>query len=505
MIKPDVPEWLPKPTTVSHYAMAVLSVAIAIVAADLATRLLYAEAIASSMLCGVIFTAWFGGFEPALLAIALALLAFHYYLVPPINSFTWKHDFLVVSLSEVPRLFLFSITSLIVAFVISAQRKAAEELRRSTDDLRVAMERFRDYAETASDWFWETGPDHRFIRVSEQLASVGISPTLRVGAARWDFATDLNEEPEKWRRHVATLEGHEPFHNFRYSTTRGDGSVLHIAISGRPVFDLEGQFLGYRGVTRDVTAEVRAEHAENALQQARAELAREARLMTGDAVAAAMAHEIKQPLSAMVTGADAAVHWLDRSMPEIDEAKAALKGIAVNGHRVGAVIGSIRGMFKSDARNRTPLDVNELISEAITLLRSDLQKHRISVQTDTNRQARPVIGDRIQLQQVLLNLIANAIDAMAGDDEPRILSVRSEVSDNRTMVAVADSGKGIASQDVGRIFNPLFTTKTQGMGMGLSICRSIIEAHGGQIWVTTNKGRGAIFHFTLPVDPGSPS
>jgi signal transduction histidine kinase len=232
---------------------------------------------------------------------------------------------------------------------------------------------------------------------------------------------------------------------------------------------------------------------------------RETRLMTGDAVAAAMAHEIKQPLSAMVTGADAAVRWLDRSMPDIDEAKTALKRIAANGLRAGAVIGSIRAMFKSDARNRTSLDINELINESINMLRSDLQKHRVSVQTDTNRRVRQVTGDRIQLQQVLLNLIANAIDSMAGEDEPRILSVKSEVLDSGIMVAVADSGKGIASQDVGRIFNPLFTTKTHGMGMGLSICRSIIEAHEGQIWVTADKGRGAIFHFTLPVDPGSPS
>jgi PAS domain S-box-containing protein len=505
MIEPDLPRWWPKPTTIFHYAMAVLSVAVAIIVADLITRLLNAEAIASSMLCAVIFAAWFGGFGPALLSIALALLAFHHYLVPPINSFAWKHDLFVVSLSELPRLLLFSITSFVVAFVISAQRKATEDLRRSGEELHVAMQRFRDYAETASDWFWETGPDHRFIQVSEQFATVGVSPALRIGTARWDFATDLEEEPEKWRRHLAILEAHEPFHDFRYCTTRGDGSALYLAISGRPVFDPEGRFLGYRGVTSDVTAQVRVELAEKALQQARAELAREARLMTGDAVAAAMAHEIKQPLSAMVTGANATMRWLDRSMPEINEAKAALKSIVDSGQRAGAVIESIRAMFKRDARNRTSLDINELINEAIDLLSTDLKKHRISVQTDTNRQVRHVTGDRIQLQQLLLNLIANAIDSMAGQDEPRILSVKSEVLESDTLVVVADNGKGIASQDVGRIFNPLFTTKTQGMGMGLSICRSIIEAHEGRMWVTAGEDRGAVFHFTLPVDPGSPS
>jgi signal transduction histidine kinase len=226
---------------------------------------------------------------------------------------------------------------------------------------------------------------------------------------------------------------------------------------------------------------------------------REARLMTGNAIAAAMAHEIKQPLSAIITNADAAVHWLDRSMPDADKAKAALKRISANGHRAGAVIGSIRAMFRSDARNRTSLDINKLINECINMLRSDLQKHRISVQTDTNRQVPQVTGDRIQLQQVLLNLIANAIDSMAGENEPRILFIKSEVLDSGIMVAVADSGKGIASQDVGRIFNPLFTTKSDGMGMGLSICRSIIEAHDGRLWVAGNTPRGAVFQFVLPV------
>jgi signal transduction histidine kinase len=239
---------------------------------------------------------------------------------------------------------------------------------------------------------------------------------------------------------------------------------------------------------------------------------REARLMTGDAVAAAMAHEVKQPLSAMITNVGTAVRWLDRSTPDLDKARAALKRIAADGHRAGAVIESIRAMFKTDARHRNSLDINELINEVIVMLRSDLQKHRISVQNPPN-QVRHVIGDRIQLQQLLLNLIANAIESMAGEDEPRILSVKSEVVDSGIMVAVADSGKGIASQDVDRIFNPLFTTKSDGMGMGLSICRSIIDAHEGQLSVARNTPRGAVFQIILPapavggseVSPSSPA
>jgi signal transduction histidine kinase len=228
---------------------------------------------------------------------------------------------------------------------------------------------------------------------------------------------------------------------------------------------------------------------------------REARLLTGDAVAATIAHEVKQPLSGMITNADAGLRWLDRPMPDLDEAKAAFKQIAADGHRAGAVIGSIRAIFKRDARSRTSLDINDLISEALLLLRSDLQKHRILVQTEPEAKLPQVVGDRIQLQQVLLNLITNAIDSMAGEDGPRILSVKAEVHDaGGVMVTVADTGAGIPSQDAARIFNPRFTTKSDGMGMGLSICRSIIEAHDGRLWVTRNTPRGAVFQFPLRAD-----
>src|SRR5207244_2784503 len=206
---------------------------------------------------------------------------------------------------------------------------------------------------------------------------------------------------------------------------------------------------------------------------------REARLLTGDAVTATVAHEIRQPLSAMITNADAGLRWLDRSVPNLDEAKAALKEIAADGRRAGAVIGSIRAIFKRDIANRAPLDVNELIEEALALVRGDLQRHRIRVEAKPNTKLPQVLGDRIQLQQVLVNLITNAIESMAAKDEPRFLCVRSEFHDKSGVkVSVVDTGTGIGPQDVDRIFDPLFTTKSDGMGMGLPICRSIIEAHG---------------------------
>jgi signal transduction histidine kinase len=225
---------------------------------------------------------------------------------------------------------------------------------------------------------------------------------------------------------------------------------------------------------------------------------REARLMTGDAVAASIAHEVKQPLTAMITSADAGLRFLDRAMPNLDRAKEAFKRIVADGHRAGDVVESIRANFRIDVRKKTSLDVNELIREALVLERSDLEKHRIVVQAEPNEHLPEVRGNRVQLQQVLLNLITNAIDAMAAKDEPRVLCLKSEAQeDAHVMISVADTGTGISLPDVDRIFNPLFTTKSDGMGMGLSICKAIIEAHNGRLWCSPNIPRGAVFQFTL--------
>ena len=231
---------------------------------------------------------------------------------------------------------------------------------------------------------------------------------------------------------------------------------------------------------------------------------REARLMTGDAISASIAHEVKQPLSAMTLNANASLRWLDRAAPDLDRAKAALQRIVTDGHRAGAVIENIRALFKGDARTRTSLDINNLVREALALVRDDLQRHQIAVQADCNEGFPRIEGDQVQLQLVLVNLITNAIDSMAAEDGERVLCVRSEVYESGSvMVSVEDTGKGVEPSAIDRIFNPLFTTKAHGMGMGLSICRSIIEAHGGRLWVTANPPRGAVFHFTVPAHPDS--
>jgi signal transduction histidine kinase len=230
---------------------------------------------------------------------------------------------------------------------------------------------------------------------------------------------------------------------------------------------------------------------------------REARLMTMDVLSASIAHEMNQPLASIVTNADAASRWMARPTPDLDEVKATLKQIRNSAYRARDLISSIRAMVKRDDRNRAPLDLNDLVREVLTLTQRELQRSRVSVEVGLDEHLPLVKGDRIQLQQVLVNLITNAIDAMAEKKWPRILRIESAVQEpSVVLISVADTGKGIDPKIVDRIFNPLFTTKSNGMGMGLAISRSIIEGHDGRLQVSAGAEGGSVFQFVLPAEIG---
>jgi hypothetical protein len=198
--------------------------------------------------------------------------------------------------------------------------------------------------------------------------------------------------------------------------------------------------------------------------------------------------------------------WVGYGVLRTADAVASFEYIIDDGKRAGAIIDGVRAIFKKDGRDRTSLDINELIAEALAFERDELQKHRVSVQAELNEQLPRVRVDRVQMQQVLVNLITNAIDSMAAMDEPRVLCIKSEVHDAiSVMVSFADTGKGIGLRDFERIFDPRFTTKSGGMGLGLSICRSIIEAHDGRLWAAPNAPRGAAFQFVLHADTAARS
>jgi C4-dicarboxylate-specific signal transduction histidine kinase len=218
-------------------------------------------------------------------------------------------------------------------------------------------------------------------------------------------------------------------------------------------------------------------------------------------MAASIAHEVNQPLAAIVSNANAGLRWLAHPTPDLTKVDAVLQRVVRDGHRASEVIGSVRAMFKRDVQEKHPLGVNPFIEEALALVQGQLESERISLHMELAIGAPCVLADRVQLQQVVLNLLANAIDAMRGvGDRPRALRVAVGPGEaDNVLIAVADSGPGIAPEDRERIFEPFFTTKTSGMGLGLAICRSIVEAHGGRLSVTPGTPHGAVFQVMLPV------
>jgi PAS domain S-box-containing protein len=253
-------------------------------------------------------------------------------------------------------------------------------------------------------------------------------------------------------------------------------------------------------VARDVTD---LKNAEEQLRASRHELTQVSRQTTMGAMTASIAHEVNQPLAAIVANASAGLRWLAKGTPDLTEVRALLKRIVSDGHRAGKVIASIRSMFGKDRGETSPLTVNDLIGEVLNLVNGELVGHQISLQTEMRDGLPQVLADRVQMQQVLLNLIMNAIEAMSSvTDHERVLMVKSEeIESDHVLITLQDSGTGIDPTHMDRIFDAFFSTKDRGMGMGLSICRSIIESHGGQLWASPRRPHGTIFHVKLPISP----
>jgi PAS domain S-box-containing protein len=616
--------------------------------------------------------------------------------------------------------------------------------------LRESEQRFRDYAEIASDWFWESDSEHRFTSFTSSATRWGFVGNF-IGKRRWELAADREEEPDKWREHIATLEAHEPFRGLQYRAARPDGLIIHVSVSGKPVFDADGTFLGYRGVATDVSAEVRGEQAERTLRgalqrseaylaeaqkithtgswaynvanrrmtysseehhrlfgfdpaagipgagdwmrrihpddretviqtmeqtirdrrdyevehrvvhpdgtitfihtvghpvlnpsgdvaevvgtstditdrkreeylteqvserlpdlvsiigrdyryrranptyervwripaervvgmqvgdivgretfdrvvkpnldrcfagqevsfaewfdnpgarrywvvtysplkleservdaalavardlteqtlaaeklrDARIQLAHVNRVVTVGQLTTSIAHEVNQPIGALVTNAYAASRMLRTEPPNLDEVGDALDAIVKDGRRASDVIQRIRALVKKAPAQADLLDINEVIVETIALARSEILRNDVSLETRLARDLPAIRGDRVQLQQVIMNLAMNAVEAMSSMDETRELQISTEQGpEDSISVTVSDSGPILKPESLSRFFEAFYSTKPTGMGIGLSICRSIIEAHEGRIWATPNAPRGARLHITLPV------
>jgi len=370
------------------------------------------------------------------------------------------------------------------------------ERERVEEALRESEERFRTLVQFSVDVYWETDAQHRFVRqeFAEGLANAP-APGSEIGKTRWEVPY-LEPDAEAWRKHRETLDAHLPFRDFELARPTPDGGKRYVSVSGLPVFDQTGRFIGYRGVGRYITERKRADEA---LREAQAELARVNRVATMGQLTASIAHEVSQPIAAAMANARAALRWLGADPPNLEEIRLALSRIIEDGERGRVIIDRIRGLVKKAQLGKDKVDINNNILDVVALIHNEVLKHGISLQTDLATGLPTIEADRIQLQQVILNLLLNAVEAMNRiDDGARELRISTKPdASNSVLVTVRDTGLGLDPKAAERLFEPFYTTKPEGMGMGLAICRTIIEAHGGRLWATANEPRGAVFQFVV--------
>jgi NO-binding membrane sensor protein with MHYT domain/nitrogen-specific signal transduction histidine kinase len=289
--------------------------------------------------------------------------------------------------------------------------------------------------------------------------------------------------------------------DFEFRLVMPDCSVKYVHVVAHARGDGAGS-IELVGAVMDVTERRRAEEA---LRQTQADLEHVNRVNTLGELTASLAHEVNQPITAAVTNARTCLRWLTRDQPDLEEARDAAMRIVNDGTRAAEIVTRVRQIFRKGPPELQLVDVNDVIRDMIVLLRNEATRYAISVRTELEGDLPLVMGDRVQLQQVLMNLMINSIDAMKAVDGARELAIRSQRADHEQLLAsISDTGVGLPPQQADQIFNAFFTTKPHGTGMGLRICRSIVESHGGRLWATANPGRGATFNLTLPTSVEAP-
>jgi PAS domain S-box-containing protein len=376
---------------------------------------------------------------------------------------------------------------------VTAAKQVEQTLRESEAYLAEAQR----LSHTGS---WASTPAMGEIRfLSEECYRVlGFDP--HGGRPRYEtfFQRIHPDDQAKARETVETAGRGKAEFELDYRIIHPGGEIRDIHVVGHPVFSPSGDLVEYVGTVIDITERKQAEEERERLRQAHADLAHINRVTTMGELTASLAHEIKQPISAAVTDARTCLRWLTRDDPDIAEAREAAARIVKDVMHAADIINSISLLFKKGTLQREVVDVNELIREMIVLLRNEAARYSISIHSDLAEDIPRVMADRIQLQQVFMNLMLNGIDAMKDLSTARELTIRSQrIQDGQLMISVSDIGIGLPKQPE-QIFSAFFTTKADGTGMGLPISRSIIESHGGRLWATSNSERGASFHFSLP-------
>jgi PAS domain S-box-containing protein len=374
----------------------------------------------------------------------------------------------------------------------ATERKQTEEALRRSESYLAEAQRLTH----TGSWAWRVaGRD--VLHLSEEMYRIyGFDPEESLSAWEERLQRIHPEDRAKWQVAVDRAIGEKSDYEVEFRILLPDGTLKYIHSVGHPVLNASGDLVEFVGSSTDISASKRAEEA---LRQAQADLAHVSRVTTMGELTASLAHEVNQPIAAAITNANTCIRWLAADTPNLEEARAAAMRIVKDGKRAAEIISRVRLLFKKGNPERELVDANEVIREMIVVLRSEAMRYSISVQTELAEDLPPVMGDRVQLQQVMMNLIMNGIDAMKDVDGTRELIIKSQRAENeQVLVSVSDTGVGLPPQQADQVFDAFFTTKPHGTGMGLRISRSIIESHGGRLWAADNSPHGASFCFTLP-------
>src|SRR3979490_2405435 len=384
------------------------------------------------------------------------------------------------------------------AVCLRAEQQAEAAVREQANLLNLTHDAIfvRDMNGTAK--YWNRGAEELYGWPAEQAVGRGILELLKT-----IFQVPL-EQIEKEVIGAGRWEG-------ELVQTKKDGSQVVVASRWSLQRDESSAPVAILVINNDITdrkrAEEKARASEQRLLDAQMELARVTRVTTLGELTASIAHEVNQPLAAVVANAEACLRWRGRGPPDLDAARRSVEWVIDDGNRAGEVIRRIRALANKTGIEKIPLDVNDVTRETVALVQRELISHEVSLQMELAPALPMILADRVQLQQVIINLVMNGIEAMQSvSDRSRELVVGSHQDEtHRVLVTVTDSGVGIAAENADRLFNAFFTTKPRGMGIGLSICRSIMEAHNGRLWATANVPHGATFQFTLPINADATS
>lgn len=482
-----------------RYGLAVATVAVALFITQSLEQ--YTD-ITPLFYAAIVVSAWFGGMGPGLLAVALSTVAIDYNFVEPLYT-------LNLGAKRISFLIVFGFLAVVTSWMSSRRRQSEEALRQARDELdmrvqertkelRQANEVLRERAnllDLTHDTvivrdmndvitFWNRGAEERYGWTRDDAIGQ-ISHEIN----RTTFPAPLSEINAELTR-TGRWEG-ELFH------TRRDGTVVTVASRWALQRDEQGNPIAVLETNNDVTERKRAEEA---LQRTQAELAHATRVMTLGELTASIAHEVNQPLAAIVTNGNACLRWLAGAQPNFAEARQAVERIIKDSYRASEVIARVRTLVKKSPPRNDLVDLNDVIVEVLALAQSQARRNHVLVKRELADDLPLVLGDRVQLQQVILNLVINGLEAIAKSREgERELTISSgKDGGNEVVVAVRDTGPGIDPANVDRLFDAFFTTKSDGMGMGLAISRTIIESHGGRLAALPNSPQGSVFQFTLP-------